>query len=773
MPDFARRFRYELFALALSCLAAVAHVTLMGTSPESRAAPSLWVRALLRAEGVATDLKFKLRGERKYHPDVVVATVDERGAQKFGRWPWKRSLLARAIENLRDQGAKTIALDITFTDQVDGEGNAFAALLQQFGDFAGADAGPMAQLLEMLGQGGALGEDRALAAALADAGPALVQGVMALDAHAAKDFSPEKLEADLALLEPHLIRQLPGVTPPAKFEADRLPGWEHQAVQMPLPSFAQAGTRFGNIGAVLDGDGAVRRTAPFVRLTEAKALLPSLGLEAAAAFLDAELKPWVEDLELLGVQLKGSRGEHRIPLRPEDPFVLIDYPGPGASAAHVSLSDAIEGTLPNGAVEGKLVLVGVTLTGSSGDQRVTPFSSLEPGVYTHAAFLSNVLDQRFLTRPPWLEGGELLAMIALSLVLAVFVPRLQRFTLKAAVIVAALVAWVAVDQWLFSLGLLAWTAVPLGNLVLVSFGVVFLGYRSENSEKRAQRKTFERYLGVEVLEEALLHPEKLDRGEKRELTVLFSDIRGFTSLAERMSPDELARFINEYLSPMTRIVFEEKGTLDKYIGDAIMAFWNAPIEQADHALRACRAAMAMLTRLESLKASWRAKGFPEFDIGIGINTGPMIVGNMGSDVRVEYTVMGDAVNLASRLESTNKEYDTRVILGAGTWAQVKGQVTGRRLGAVRVKGKREPAQIYELRAIGAPGPGDAEAIRAFEEALIAYSVQDWGTARAGFEKALAAWPNDGPSRRYLAEIELFEKTPPGPDWDGVYAASTK
>jgi adenylate cyclase len=246
------------------------------------------------------------------------------------------------------------------------------------------------------------------------------------------------------------------------------------------------------------------------------------------------------------------------------------------------------------------------------------------------------------------------------------------------------------------------------------------------------------------MEEALKNPEKLTLGEKREMTVMFSDIRGFTTLSERMLPEKLASFINGYLSPMTQIVFDEKGTLDKYIGDAVMAFWNAPLEQADHALRACRAAIAMLAALDVLKARWRAEGFPEFDIGIGLNTGPMVVGNMGSDVRVDYTVLGDAVNLASRLEGTNKEYETRVIFGEGTHAHVQGKVSCRRLGAVRVKGKKQPVRIYELRGIGPPTAVDAEGIAAFEAALEHYAAQRWDEACAAFDTALAAWPEDPP-----------------------------
>jgi len=255
--------------------------------------------------------------------------------------------------------------------------------------------------------------------------------------------------------------------------------------------------------------------------------------------------------------------------------------------------------------------------------------------------------------------------------------------------------------------------------------------------------------------------------------VLFSDIRGFTSLSEHMSPEKLADFINQYLSPMTQIVFDEKGTLDKYIGDAVMAFWNAPLDQPDHALRACRAAVHMLDRLEELKAAWRTAGYPELEIGIGINTGQMVVGNMGSDVRVDYTVLGDSVNLGSRLEGTNKEYDTRIIISEWTRGAVKDGIVTRRLGAVRVKGKKVPVGIYELRGLGTPSEPEGRAIAAFERGLSAWVARRFDEAEAAFKEVLTVWPHDTPTRNYLAELETFRAEPPPADWDGVVSLKTK
>ncbi len=451
----------------------------------------------------------------------------------------------------------------------------------------------------------------------------------------------------------------------------------------------------------------------------------------------------------------------------------MNYPGPSETFRTVSIADVIDGTVDPADIKDKLVLVGITLVGEMGDQRVTPFKELEPGIYSHAAIASSLLSNKLLARPGSMVFLEMAFMLAMALLLAVAIPRLKSFILKAALIVALVAVWLVVDLALFSGGTQLATVMPVTNLVIVSFSLTFLGYLSVDREKLKLRNTFTRYLGEDVMEEAIKNPDKLNQGEKREMTVLFSDIRGFTTLSERMLPEKLASFINEYLSPMTRIVFEEKGTLDKYIGDAVMAFWNAPLEQPDHAVRACRAAWSMLQKLEELKAKWRSENYPEFDIGVGINTGPMIVGNMGSDVRVDYTVMGDAVNLASRLEGTNKEYETRVIVGEGSYPHVKDHVMLRRLGAVRVKGKRKPVRIYELRGVGKAQGTEAEGIAKFDEGLDAYVEQKWDVSEAAFKHVLTLWPDDPPSRRYLEEIPQLRANPPGAGWDGVYTATHK
>jgi adenylate cyclase len=261
-------------------------------------------------------------------------------------------------------------------------------------------------------------------------------------------------------------------------------------------------------------------------------------------------------------------------------------------------------------------------------------------------------------------------------------------------------------------------------------------------------------------------------GESRELTVLFSDIRGFSAIAECLNPEALVRLLNEYFTGMTRAVLRHNGLLDKYLGDGIMAVYGAPIDDPEHALQACGSALAMLRELEALQAQWVLRGLPALDIGIGIHTDVMVVGNMGSDLRFDYTVMGDGVNLASRLEGANKEYGTRIIISESTWEQVRARLATRELDVIRVQGKTRPTRIFEVLGPAPPAPELAAMTEAFEVALRAYRACQWEDAMRGFQRVLASVPDDPPSRLYSQRCRTFMEGLP-PDWDGVYSLRSK
>jgi adenylate cyclase len=341
----------------------------------------------------------------------------------------------------------------------------------------------------------------------------------------------------------------------------------------------------------------------------------------------------------------------------------------------------------------------------------------------------------------------------------------------ALLLVAAL--W-GVSTFAFWSGYDFFAGLPLAELLAMFVLVIVYRYATEERDKRQLRKAFQLYLNPEVMEEMLEDPQALQLGGKEvEMSVLFSDIRGFTTISEKLTPQALVHLLNEYLSPMTDIVFEERGTLDKYIGDAVMAFFGAPVPTPDHAANGCDAALKMITNLSRLREKWRIESpdIPEIDIGIGVNSGSMVVGNMGSAQRFNYTVMGDNVNLASRLEGLNKEYGTHILISEPTLqaARKAGRDYGvRELDSVRVKGKKEPVRLFELRS-QTPSGADKPLLDDYAEGLRLYRAQKFAQAQLVFEQH----PADGPSKMMIARCLDMAAHPPGAEWDGVFKMEHK
>ena len=782
MGALVSRRRFELLALVVGMLFAGLHWWSDDTPVQGQKGSDAnqIVRAVQLLEGRAADLKFRWRGERPAHPDILIAEVDEYAAQKYGRWPWDRELVATAITRLHEAGVAAVGMDIIFTDEsVNEAGRAYGQAAHDLEDVLQSDgrgeSRQMSSLLDRLGERSRRSPDDALAAAFSTA-PEVVLGVVTYSPDEAKQFAT-LLGSEEAVLAPAVIKEAAGKTPTSKFPIplDRIPSYPAFSAQTPLRKFVRDSSWLGHFSERADPDGTIRRVPLFIRLERPSGLLPSLELRTAALYFGAALEPVYDPDQgkIVAARLRREgKPAIRVPIELAEPQTLVNYPGSDHVFKRKSLADIIEGKFQPEELKGKAVLMAVSLVGEF-DQAVTPFNEVTPGVFVHASMLSNILTGDFLTRPPELRLVELLFILLSSLALGFFLPRIN-YVWKLVTIALVFGGWLVADYQLFVHGWQLATVVPAANVLVAAFSVIFLGYLSVDREKGRLRVAFQHYLNESVMEQMLGHPEKLKLGgEKREMTVLFSDIRGFTTLSERMAPEALVKFINSYLTPMTRIVFQEGGTLDKYIGDALMAFWGAPLDQADHAMRACRAAVQFLGKLEELKLAWRDQNLPEFDIGVGINTGPMIVGNMGSDIRFDYTVMGDSVNLASRLEGTNKEYHTRILMSEATWEQTKDQVIARRLGAVRVKGKRKPVRIYELKGLGQAQGTEAEAIAAFEQGVDAFVDQKFEPAEALFKRVLGIWPGDAPAERYIEDIGILKVRPPGPGWDGVFTATTK
>jgi adenylate cyclase len=457
--------------------------------------------------------------------------------------------------------------------------------------------------------------------------------------------------------------------------------------------------------------------------------------------------------------------------------LAINYRGPDRTYPYYSIVDVVQRKLPAATFKDKIVLVGASATGI-GDLRTPPYGGITyPGVEVHANAIDNMLNHQALTRGAAQELSDLALIlffgIPVGIWMALVAPRWMWFGLSFLVPLALIDYGAFLRGWWLNFSVPALTLVS--NVLLVSL------YRAlvEEKEKRRVRTAFGQYLSPEVIRRLLRNP-KLVEPKKTQITVMFSDIRGFTTISENLDAQDLALFLNQYLSDMTELVFEYQGTLDKYIGDAVMAFWGAPIEVDDHATCACNAALKMMQRVRGMQRQWQAQGKPQLDIGIGLNSGVASVGNMGSELRYGYTALGDTVNLSSRLEGLNKDYGTHIIVNQTTYAATRdAKFVYRELDLIRVKGKTQPVMIYELigRAEEETLYGSVADVQSrleqFTRGRTLYRARRWEEAQRAFQIMIDKWPDDGPARTYWKRCQeyLFDEPPSG--WDGVFTMTHK
>ncbi|MBI5483884.1 MAG: adenylate/guanylate cyclase domain-containing protein, partial [Deltaproteobacteria bacterium] len=460
-------------------------------------------------------------------------------------------------------------------------------------------------------------------------------------------------------------------------------------------------------------------------------------------------------------------GEMRIPSR-EDGTMALNYYGGTGSFTTVSAADIIAKRLPKDSLKGKIAFVGATEIGIY-DLRPTPFDATLPGVEIHATVAANALERRFLRYDSNTQMMEIVCIFVLPLLLGAALAFVPGTFAGLGVMAVVTGAFCVFNYMMFANAFRDMTLLyPLLGLAITYLGGEAWRNLVVERKGRQLKKAFSSYVSPDLVKQIEKNPDKLVLGgEQRELSILFSDIRSFTTVSESLTPPELVQLLNEYLNPMTRIVLEERGTLDKFIGDAVMALFNAPLDVPDHATHACSAAVRMMEELQQLNRGFAERGMNTLDIGIGINTGPAVVGNMGADIRFDDTASGDSVNLASRLEGLNKYYGSHILVSQETRLQVNhDRFTFREVDRVRVKGKLQPIVMYELMI------GDLDLLPSFEDALVKYRSRDFSGARAIFEE-LSVTRNDGPSRLYLGRCDEYLASPPPDDWDGVYIAKGK
>lgn len=716
----------------------------------------------------ALDLKFLSRGKQPHGNEIVIAAIDEKSLARLGRWPWPRSVIARLIEKLTDAGAKVIGLDIVFSEP---EVNPSLDRVRQLGKQL-QDAGiRKPEITELIKKSESeLNNDNKLAQALRDSGRTVLGYFFHFSRREVSFVSPKVLESSFEAIRPweyNTVRY-------SDLHAMKYPLPQAYAVEASIKKLSEVADGAGYFNFQPDQDGTIRWVPLVVRYRDREGreyLFPPLSLEIVRQYLGKPLRFFIRDG--YGVE-RAQIGDIRIPVN-ERGEMLINYRGGPETFPHFSIADIMEGRVPDGSFRNKIVLVGPTATGIS-DIRVTPVSSVFPGVEIHANIIDNILHQQFLKKPGWVLALELFLIAALGLLLSLFLPSLRAgFGALFAMAVAA--GYLVLNNYLFrSFGLWVNLVYPLLAVLMVYVGVTVYNFVAVEKKRKFIQGAFGQYVTPQVISQIVENPDRYLRlgGDKKELTALFSDIRSFTTISEKMTPEELVETLNDFLTEMTDVIMELEGTVDKYVGDAIVAFFGAPIDFEDHARRACLAALGMQLRAEELRRQWADSGRPEVFIRIGLNTGPMVVGNIGSRRKMNYSIIGDAVNLASRLEGANKQYGTQIIAGAPTVESAHDAVEARELDLIRVVGKTEPVAIFEV--LCRKGELTVDQVRHLEfynRGIEYYQAREWEQAMEKFEEALRVIPEDGPSRVYLSRCREFLAVPPDSAWDGVYTMTRK
>jgi len=713
------------------------------------------LRFIERLEHFSYDFRLNLLMPNTLDARIVIVDIDEKSLAAEGRWPWGRNRLAHLVNILFDEyHIDTLGFDVVFAEKDESSGlNQLESIQHQF--FAG---------------------DAQFEKALQTVKP---------------DLNYDQLFADS--LKKHNVvlgyyfhtegdANTAGVLPSPLFESGEFeqPVGANRATGFGanLSLLQQQVNYAGHFNLEADDDGIARRVSMLIAYQGRYYDALSLAVFRAhlgnppirAVFAELGAGDHYAGLEALQVANK------RIPVDSQVTS-LIPYRGRQGSFLYVSATDVLHGKVPQAKLSNKIVLIGTSAPGLM-DLRAAPVQNVFAGVEVHANLIAGMLDQNIKQQPAYLQGLEFLLMLVAGLLLAFILP--NQSPLKATLTTLTVMLTV------MSINVMSWKLVnlviPISALLLMIVSIYLLnmsyGFFVESRAKRQITGLFGQYVPPDLVSELAQNPQAVTtQGESRDMTVLFSDIRGFTSISETLSPAQLTQIMNAYFTRMTQIIHDNRGTIDKYIGDAIMAFWGAPLADEQHVQHALNTALQMQLAMHELNQQFIAKGWPTLEVGIGINTGNMVVGNMGSNFRMAYTVMGDHVNLASRLEGLTKLYGAKIMLSESVKNKAP-ELLFRELDKVRVRGKENAVTIFEPIGLkSAVSLHTTAALDLYNMALKQYRQQNWQQAEQEFKHLQQMDVEYGQTpvlyALYLARIDEFKITPPPPNWDGVFDASTK
>ena len=715
------------------------------------------------------DFIVKEREVQPHTSEVVIATIDTKSVDKYGRWPWPREIMSKMVDAMNDHyEVATIGFDIVFSEPehitglevLQNSRAQFASLTQNGNNQAG-------QFLKYLDDSLANLDGDAKFGRSLKKKPSSVLGYFFFSAGSELEhLKEEEIIASAERISGSEVSLIQGV----------VPSWavpQGQVVESNIQKIYAGGAYSGFFNMRPDSeDGTVRRVHLLMGYEEN--IFPSLDLQILRHYYGADNIQVIaeEDFGIAAIQV----GE-KVIFPNFDGSIMLNYKGGIGTFPHYSVFDIIEGLVPKEALQDKIVLIGATEVGIF-DLRTTPVSVAYPGVEVHATLLDNILTDSYFQLTDINDMFSLLLILGFGLLLGITLPNLASIygTVLAVVLVGV---YMAVHRWMV-MDLRTWTSAIYPALVIISvWGLVTLfRFLVTDRDKRFIKGAFQQYLSPDVINQLMDDPHMLKLGgERREMTAFFSGVQGFSTISEQLEPEELVQLLNVYLTEMSNIAMSYGATIDKYEGDAIISFVGAPMPYEDHALRACQLSLDMQAKLAEMRDGWRAEGKHELLQRIGLNSGPMVVGNMGSENRFDYTMMGNAVNLAARLEGANKNYGTFTMCSEFTYEPTKEHIEYRELDLIRVMGINTPVRIYEL--LGRKGDLTEELTKGvayFAKGLELYRGQQWDEAIKYLNAVFKFIPDDPPSKEFISRSQRFKESPPvpeGEEWDGVFTASSK
>ncbi len=733
--------------------------------------PPSWVQNL---ENLFQNSHFRLRGPVTPGSEVLIAKIDEKSIDVLGRWPWPRKTMAKLTQKLVDYEARVIGFDVIFSSpQSNPQQEPLEHLSRLIPDSLKENASARKFLTKLLAESSPDGEF----ARVLSQSPV----VLGYFFH----FSPE----GLSHLTPELRNQYFKDIKSSQFsgflksqqdlDLSQLPFPNAYAVESNIAIFSKSAKSSGFITFNIDNDGSIRRLPLLIRYHDESSkedfYFPPLSLRLLEQYLEGTLLFRVGEYGMEEVIL-----DSKLPLTiPTNKIgeLEVNFLGPRDTFPGFPLSDLLDDSKSSylkDKIKGKIILVGATATALE-DIRVTPFDPKLPGIEIHASIIDNILRGNSLSQPSWKFFADLAYLFLAGILLIVIYSRIQPALAIIFWAISSIFMYFLCHWFFLSKGFWITEMYPIFENTILASAIMIQRFLEEGKQKQFIKKVFGQYLSPRVVKELINDPSKLKLGgEQKELTAFFTDLEGFTTFSEKLSATELVNLLNTYLSEMTDILLQYDGTLDRYDGDAIKAFFGAPVYFDDHAKRACWVCIDMQNKLKELRMKFREEGKPELLMRVGINSGSMVIGNMGSTTRMMYGMNGDSVNLCARLEGANKQYGTYSLISEFTYLQAKEFIEVRELDTLRVVGRSTPIKIYEL--LGKRGEIE-EALKnilpLFNQGLKNYQNREWAEAKICFENVLKSRPEDGPAKIYQERCDKFILEPPTENWDGVFNLSSK